>query len=251
MNEQLDKRLKGKGLLPSTRKKYGEIIESAGDRHLLSWIQGKVHAGTPLGTVLPLRAAVKHYLVSELGYDADRLDELLPEARGRRANSKPALSPIQLAVYHAAIEQMDREPARTILTLLPMTGLLISEVCALKIENIQGQTLSFHRGNKNRLVPLSKAARMSLDRYIEQVKPTSWLFSTYNYGGPIQPHGLRKYTRKIAMENVELFGLSPQMLRTTYAVMALEKGVELARLQHALGHEHIESTRRYLFLGNS
>ena len=67
-----------------------------------------------------------------------------------------------------------------------------------------------------------------------------------NFTGPIGPHGVRKYTRKIAADYPSLSGLSPHVLRHTFATMALRNGMDLARLQTILGHESIETTRRYL-----
>ena len=73
----LRQHLKRKGLLPSTRAKYEEIIDSAGGADLIEWINKKVHARTPIGTVLPARAAVKHFLMAEQGYSEEELELLL------------------------------------------------------------------------------------------------------------------------------------------------------------------------------
>lgn len=244
-------RMKQQGLLPSTRNKYAEIIEGADQNNLIGWIRKKVHARTPIGTILPMRAAVKHYLISEMGYTEEEVKQLLPKARGRDASLRQALSPLQLAQYHAAVEQVDREPAHTILTLLPMTGLRISEMCGLHVDNVrqhEGRPILVFRGkrDKERIVPLGRSAVRALDVYLEREKPKDWLFPTYNFTGPIGPHGVRKYTRKIAEQYRDLSGLSPHVLRHTFATMALRNGMDLARLQTILGHESIETTRRYL-----
>ena len=77
----LEQRLKRHGLLPSTRNKYYEILNGADRSDIVGWINGKVHARTPIGTILPMRAAVKHYLVAELGYTEEEVQNLLPKAR--------------------------------------------------------------------------------------------------------------------------------------------------------------------------
>lgn len=250
MNPNLRHHLKRQGLLPSTRSKYAEILEGAPTEDLISWVHGKVHARTPLGTVLPMRAAVKHYLVAVQGYDPDDVDELLPKAKGRPAKMRKALSPRQLALYHIAVADIDREPAHTILALLPATGLRISEMCGMKRENIkhhEGRMYFQFRGkrDKERIVPLTSAGERELHTYLEAKHPKSWLFPTHS-GAPISPHGVRKYTRKIAADHPELEGLSPHVLRHTYATMALRRGVDLKKLQALLGHESIQTTSRYL-----
>jgi len=246
----LRQHLKRRGLLPSTRAKYEEIIDSAGGKNLIEWINQKVHARTPIGTVLPARAAVKHYLMAEEGYTEAELEQLLPKARGRKTKYRDALSPRQLALYHAAVDQVDREPAHTILKLLPKTGLRISEICSLQAFDIETQDgnsyLVFRgKGDKQRVVPLVGSAEALLAAFMDRRQPEKWLFTGY-MGRPVGPHAIRKYTRKIAADHPELAGLSPHILRHTFATMALRKGMDLKRLQEILGHESIKTTERYL-----
>lgn len=252
MTAALQQRLRQRGLLPSTREKYEEILESAKKDDLIGWLNRKVHARTPLGTILPARAAVKHYLISVQGYDEDSVDALLPKARGRAAAQRQALSPRQLALYLAAADAVETEPSRTILLLLPKVGLRISEMTGLRLEEVktQGETwfLSFRgKGDKHRIVPLPPTAVQTLQEYLaSRVEPDNpWLFPTAR-GGPITPHGVRKYTRRIAADFSELAGLSPHVLRHTYATSLLRQGVNLATLQALMGHKNIQTTQRYL-----
>lgn len=246
------KHLKKEGLLSSTRDKYEDIIDSAFNESsdLVKWIEKKVHSRMPIGTILPIRAAIKHYLISVLGYDEDELKQLLPKAKGRKNKLREALSPTQLAVYHAAVDQIDQEPAHTILALLPSTGLRIGEITALHLDHIKKSGnrlyLKFHgKRDKERIVPLTKAGSAILSLYLRTNKPQNWLFKGYG-DGPITPHAIRKYTRQIAEDYPELIGISPHSLRHSYATMALRKGVDLKTLQTLLGHESIVTTQRYL-----
>ena len=198
-----------------------------------------------------MRAAVSHYLISVLGYDELQVQKILPKAKGRKAKIRRALTPKQLAVYHLAVDNIDVEPAHTVLSLLPMTGLRISEICGLAVEDVKshkGKPYFHFRGkrDKERVVPLTRAGAQTLDSYLAKEKPMTWLFPTLNFGGPISPHGVRKHTRKIAATYPSLEGLSPHVLRHTYATMALRKGVDLKRLQALLGHESIQTTSQYL-----
>jgi site-specific recombinase XerD len=249
--------LRQEGLLPSTREKYKSILAGAPKDQLVDWIRGKVHARTPVGTVLPMRAAVKHYLVSVKGYDPDEVAALLPKAKGRQASQRAALTAHQLAVYLDAVERLP-EPARTILALLPVTGLRIGEITSLKRSELLTRprpemgrmSLRFRgKGDKERLVPLPRSAEWALTSYLlDHYQDSTWLFPGYS-GRPITPHAIRKYTRKLAAENPELAGLTPHVLRHTFATLALRKGVDLKRLQVLLGHKNIATTQRYLHPG--
>jgi integrase/recombinase XerD len=250
--KEFQKHLKKNGLLPSTREKYEDIVDAAASESndLIKWIEKKIHARTPIGTVLPLRAAIKHYLISVVGYSEDEVDELLPKAKGRKNKLREALSPSQLAMYHAAVDQIDQEPAHTILSLLPATGMRIGELTTLHLDNIKKKSgryyLQFHgKRDKERVVPLTQAGSAILSLYLRTQKPENWLFKGYS-GAPITPHAIRKYTRRIAEDYPELKGISPHSLRHTWASMALRKGVDLKTLQVLLGHESIVTTQRYL-----
>ena len=241
---EFEKRLEKRGLEKSTKDKYAQLVESAGDRNLLTWIQEKVNSNTSIGTLLPMRAAVKHYLIAEMGYDADEVDSLLPKVQGSESVTRTALSPTQLATYHAAVERSVPEPAKTMLSLLPMTGLKISEMCLLKLEDLhlRGDKKYIEVKGQNgtaRAVVLNKSAVGLLLRYLEKHQPKNLLFD-------ISPHGIRKYTRRMGVEYRDLSAVSPEVLRVTYAVMALKQGIDLVSLQRTLGHQNLATTRRYL-----
>lgn len=244
-------RLEGKDLMPSTQQKYEDIVVGAKTDQLVSWLRSQVNAATPIGTVLPLRAAVKHYLLSEKGYTEEELDALLPRAIGKASEITPPLTPTQLALYHAAVEQIDTDPAYTILTLLPLTGLRVGEITSLQPHNIQEHEGKLYltlenRHGKRRNIPLPKGAQEALRRYLDRYKPSEWLFEGYG-GGPITPHAIRKYTRKIREDYPDLGAkFSPQALRATYAALMLRQGIDLESLQKLLGLKNLDTARRYL-----
>ena len=249
----LQKHLVHEGLLPSTRDKYEEILNTVDLQKPIEWMKKRVHARTPIGTVLPMRAAIKHYLIAVHGYTEEELQQLLPKAKGRQAKERQPLNPEQLAIYTAAVEDMDQEPARTILLLLPKTGLRISEITGLtanEVTEIAGIPVFDFRGkgDKARVVPLSKAAQLTLNEYFEKHGRPEGKESVFQtrLGGAITPHGVRKYTRAIAERHPILGDLSPHVLRHTFATMMLSRGVDLRKLQELLGHSSIQTTQRYL-----
>ena len=250
MHPKLARHLEKNGLADSTQEKYERILDHASGNDLIDWINKRVSARTPVGTVLPMRAAVKHYLVAVLGYDEEEVKGLLPKARGRSNRLRHALTPSQLAIYHAALENLDSEPSRTILGLLPATGLRIGEVTALRRSNIKrasGRAYLIFRGkrDKERTVPLNAAASRLIEDYLAEHPTTDYLFAGPS-GLPITPHAVRKHTRALAEMHPELAGLSPHVLRHTFATMSIRKGVDLATLKALLGHENIATTQRYL-----
>lgn len=240
--------LERQGLLPSTRRKYSAIVRASEGKDPVTWLRKRVHARTPIGTVLPLRAAVKHYLLSQ-GYDEEEIKALLPKAKGRPTGTRDALTPSLLVTYYEAAEHYD-DPVRTILLLLPRTGLRISEICDLHIDNdvVKGNVRGLlFRGKRDveRFVPLNRAAAKALDAYYAAHNPRDYLFLGY-MGGPITPHAVRKATRDMRDRYPQLGELSPHVLRHTFLSHALKRGVDLRTLQALAGHKNIATTSRYL-----
>ncbi len=248
----LDKHFQKQGLLPSTRSKYVSILGSVEGSDPVEWLTDRVDTKTPTGTILPLRAAVKHYLLAQ-GYDEEAIRALLPKAKGRPSGMRDALTPDQLVAFYEAADEV-HDPVRTILLLLPRTGLRISEMCGLDAsdDTKKGGVRGFlFRGKRDvqRFVPLNKPTAQALDAYYKRIggKPSSGPLFLGNGGTSITPAAVRKVTRYLREEHPELGeALSPHVLRHTYATSLLRKGADLRTVQALLGHKSINTTARYL-----
>ena len=248
MTAALAKHMDRHRLLPETQRQYQRIAARVDGEHPVAWLNRRINARTPVGTVLPLRAAVKHILLSE-GYTLDDIEAMLPKAKGRPSKERNAFSIKQLALYYAAADEV-HDPVRTILLLLPRTGLRISEACGLRRNHIvqkQGHWGVQFRGkrDKQRFVPLSRPARSALKTYLENHKPRDWVFPGRS-SGPIGPAAVRKVCRQLRVRHPELGKFTPHTLRHTFATHALRSGMDLRTLQALLGHESIDTTSRYL-----
>lgn len=238
------------GLSDSTQDTYTRTVERVARAKLdpVQWLRSKMSSRTPMGTVLPLRAAVKQFLLSQ-GYSTEDVEALLPKARGLQTATREALTPAQLAVFYLCVEDLN-DPVRCILSLLPRTGLRISEITSLKMGSIvkRGAIYGFQftgKGNKVRFVPLSKPARIELKRYLKlRGKSGGYLFPG-NKGVGITPEAVRKVCRQMRKEHEELGPLSPHVLRHTFATALLRKNVDVKKVQTLLGHKNIETTLRY------
>ncbi len=238
-------------LSPVTVKAYEKIIERIGSQDPVEWLQNVLTPDTPLGTVLPFRSAVRHYLVAETDMSEEEIDSVLPKAKGLPSKVKDSLTPEDLVLFKEEANKCP-EPARTILLLLPETGMRIHEICNLKFDEITTKRnvkgfLFRGKGRKQRFIPLNTKATELMHEYINAVYDNESPYLFLGYGSsPIRPDAIRKWTRKIKEKHPQMEDLSPHMLRHTFATNALRGGMDLRSLQALLGHSSIETTSRYL-----
>lgn len=168
-------------------------------------------------------------------------------------------------------EQMDRLlsfPAKTfsekrtlaILHLLYASGIRVSELINLRIENVNLEErwlLAFGKGRKQRFVPINKEACSVLKDYLElrrahfAKKNTSDEFFLNRDG--------KKMSRVIVWKDLAEIGrlsgittkLHPHLLRHTFATHLLSGGADLRSLQEMLGHESLNTTQIYTHVDTS
>ncbi|NOR15221.1 MAG: site-specific tyrosine recombinase XerD [Candidatus Aminicenantes bacterium] len=142
---------------------------------------------------------------------------------------------------------------RAMLELLYATGLRVSELVTLRMEDINledGFLLCRGKGGKERLVPLGKSAAAVVDDYVLQARPkllkadTVYLFLTAR-GGPFTRQGFWKMLKKYALQAGLGRDLSPHVLRHSFATHMLERGADLRSVQLMLGHSQITTTQLY------
>lgn len=242
--------LQDSGLSKRTQSEYQRIADRIGRKDPIKWLREQLAEPRPIGTILPMRAAVKRYLIAKKGLSSEEAEEILPKTKGVPCKLRDALGEEQLELYYEEVEKV-HEPVRTILLLLPITGMRIAEITQLEVEHYrkyQGVKGFLFRGkrNKQRFIPCTQKAQDIIDAWIEKRDYESkWMFRG-NSGNPLTTAAVRKVTRKIAKKNEELGELSPHVLRHTFATNALRKGMDLKTLQTLLGHANIETTARYL-----
>ncbi len=246
----LDARMTQRGHAANTRRTYHSVVNQLGEADPVAWAFAKVK-DAPIGTVLPTRAAILHYLVAECGMSEFDARAVLPPAKGRQGYRRQALTSTQLDRYYAVVDDLDAGPVKAILLLLPQSGLRISEACALRDEDLLLRAgkpaLHVHgKGNKDRVVPLTADAHAVVSAWIASRKRAGGGFLFVGYGGhAITPEAVRIVTRKLQGAHPELGELSPHILRHTFATQALRARVDLATLQSLLGHESMATTAIY------
>ena len=148
---------------------------------------------------------------------------------------------------------------RAMIELLYATGLRISELLDLKMNNINLEErflITFGKGSKERLVPFSKKACDFLVSYLNNGRikllkdKKSYFLFLNSRGNKLSRQGfwkiLKNYGKKIGIAHK----LSPHTLRHTFATHLLEHGADLRAVQIMLGHADISKTQIYTHITN-
>ena len=134
------------------------------------------------------------------------------------------------------------------------TGLRVSELCALRLDEIDEAhrliKVSHGKGNKQRSVPISPFALEWLTHYIEEFRRRNKgrkkkdVFLNLR-GERISRNYFFMQVKKYAKEAGIDACVSPHTLRHCFATHLLEKGAELRSVQEMLGHAHLSTTQIY------
>lgn len=181
-----------------------------------------------------------------------------PEKRQPRAlNVDQAIA---LVTPHPGTPQADgsREACRdlALAELLYGSGLRVSEATGLNLDDLdlsQGIVRVLGKGSKQRLAPLSDAARERLGQYARRrgeflPDPAEPAFFLGSHGGRLNRRQADRIIDALAKAAAIPQHAFPHMLRHSFATHLLESGADLRSVQELLGHARLTTTTRYTHL---
>jgi len=132
---------------------------------------------------------------------------------------------------------------KAILEMFFSTGLRISELCGLAVDDInlkRGEFSVRGKGGKIRVVFLSDRAKSALANYSEKggVVDDERLFS-------MTPRSIQRMIKKYAVAAGITKKVTPHVLRHAFATDLLQNGADLRSVQAMLGHANISTTQIY------
>jgi integrase/recombinase XerD len=143
---------------------------------------------------------------------------------------------------------------RMLLQTIYATGLRVSEVCTLRVTDIDSAPdrmcirVACGKGGKGRYTLLSPTLLALLRGYARSYRPRIWLFANASEAQPMNiDMAQRAYHAARERAGITKSG-GIHTLRHCFATHLLEGGVDLFTIQKLLGHSHIATTGRYLHL---
>lgn len=152
-------------------------------------------------------------------------------------------------------KQLEGKRDKAILELLFSTGLRISELCSLSIDDVDLTRDEFSvrgKGDKIRVVFISDGARSALQDYLKNRKDMDdALFVRYgrkmNDGGDLRlsPRAVQRLIKKYAAQAGITRKVTPHVIRHSFATDLLQNGADIRSVQALLGHASINTTQVY------
>ena len=157
------------------------------------------------------------------------------------------LSPEEVLRIFEAIRSVKH---KAIIATAYAAGLRISEVCGLRIVDIDSQRRRIHvrsgKGKKDRYVMLGESLLALLRQYYQKARPKGeYLFPGQKPHRPICTTAVSQVLRKVIRETGLSKKVTMHTLRHCFATHLLEAGTDIRILQVLLGHSSIRTTLRY------
>jgi integrase/recombinase XerD len=143
---------------------------------------------------------------------------------------------------------------KAMLELLYATGIRVSELISLRIEdiNLKSKFIRCGNTNKERVIPFGNMAKQSLIDYFEKARnkltgkiETNICFTNLS-GEPMSRQGfwkiIKSYGKMVGINDE----ITPQVLRNSFAVHMMENGADIRSLQELLGHSDVSTTQIYM-----
>jgi len=151
---------------------------------------------------------------------------------------------------------------KAILEVLYSTGMRVSEVAALNMDDVDflGEVIHIRgKGKKERIAPIGSSALQAIQRYIEFRNKR--MANDSNFDSKVlfvNKHGKRLSVRSIRRKMDKYLvmagldpSISPHTLRHSFATHMLNNGADLRSVQELLGHQSLSTTQIYTHLTTS
>lgn len=142
---------------------------------------------------------------------------------------------------------------KAMLELLYATGIRVSELIGLKLEdvNLQVGFITCRESQKERVIPFGREAGRALQNYLEHAREklvpkenSLWLFTNCN-GKPMSRQGFWKLVKQYGDRAGIHTDITPHTLRHSFAVHLIREGADLQAVNDMLGNTDPAAVQRY------
>jgi len=245
--EKLRNELKLRGFSPLTARNYSFFVEKflrhagkeakeATEDDAKAYLSG-IFDTKSKNTVMLAAASLKFFFKEILGKDFSNVkmpkkDTRLPEVLTKEEVKK-------------LIDSADNEKSRLMISLMYSTGLRVSEIVNLKVEDVNFSDRSGWvrrgKGAKDRLFVMPENLTKELEEFVKG-KGQKYMFSKE---GPLTTRNIQKIIKGTKIRAGLSKKVTPHTLRHSFATHLLEQGTDIRLIQTMLGHSSLSTTQVY------
>ncbi|MBN2121009.1 MAG: site-specific tyrosine recombinase XerD [Candidatus Omnitrophica bacterium] len=252
-------------------KKYVKYLSSQGvnslfqidKKHIIEFMGQRRSKGTSVVSVARNLSSIKsfhRFLVREKILDKDLSSAIDTPRLWKKIPQVLEFKEVDKLLAQPNIRTSRGLRDKAILELMYATGLRVSEVSSLNINDLNtdaGFLKVKGKGGKERIVPLGKTAIHFLSRYISQARGDILKGRTSN--GIFISSYKRNLSRQSIWKMIKFYlkktrikkEVSPHTLRHSFATHLLEGGADLRSVQEMLGHSSISTTQIYTHINKA
>jgi integrase/recombinase XerD len=231
-------------------------IEQSSQGLIIKYLERLKHNG------LGMRSIARHLSSLKVFYRYLRINDHISFDPTQNMDAPKLLKRLPHCLSIKQVEEMLQQPNtaqplgirdRAMLEVLYATGMRISELLGLKLNNINldmGYILCYGKGAKERVVPIGTQAADWLKQYLKLSRPhlikkqSGQHLFVNKLGRSLSRQGGWKIIRGYALR-VGIRGVTPHVLRHSFASHLLDGGADLRSVQMMLGHSDISTTQIY------
>jgi integrase/recombinase XerD len=236
-----------------------DVRPEALDRAALdAFVRQQMTAGLAPRSVARSVAAVRGYfrfLVLDRHLEHNPAEDLRPPQAWPALPSFLSIDDVDALIAQPAISTPRGLRDRAMIELLYATGMRVSELVGVRVADLhldEQYLTCIGKGDKERLIPIGEQAADWVRRYeregrahfLRDGRPAARLFLNAR-GGGLSRVGFWKILKAHGAAARLPRGLSPHVLRHSFATHLLERGADLRAIQMMLGHSDLSTTQIY------
>jgi len=262
LREKMSEDLRLRGCAPSTCESYLSCVrafaayhrrspEQLGEPEIREFLLHLESKPSSPSTLTVYAAALK--FLYRVTLDQPELAERIPRPRRVPQRLPAVLTGAEVERLLGCIYSLKH---RAIVMTAYGAGLRVSEVCSLRVDDIDSQRMVIHvrqgKGKRDRFVMLPERVLYALREYWRRDRPKRpFLFPGQPPGRCISSSAVQKALTLAAARAGLTKRVSPHVLRHSFATHLLELGTDLRVIQTLLGHASISTTLRYTRVSQS
>jgi len=238
-------------------KQRGLLVSEVSQSVIVDYLSRQREQGKGTRTISRYLAAIRcfyHYLLHEHQIAADPTEGLESPKLEKNLPRVLSVEEVELLLSQPDLRTATGLRDRAMLELMYATGMRVSELLGLNMENLSldsGFVRCLGKGRKERIIPVGMIAVRYMKEYLVRGRPrlrrNSWERAVFlnRSGKRLSRQGFWKVLKSYAQQAGIRKKISPHVLRHSFATHLLENGADLRVVQEILGHADITTTQIY------